>query len=218
MTIKNLWSKACQKFSSKNSGIGSGLDSDSASEVMYQSSVGLMDPDTDGFEGKLDDSFEQMVFKKEQPVEQKDKTEVLVEAFERLVDKLENINDTFNKQLDRDEKIADILSQLPEHADKQTEALVDINRMLSDSAEVDSQLTENFTEFSNTLSKLNTSTVQQSDMLMQMNRTYAASDICLRDMINRQNTRFLWMFFTSVGICSIALITTVLTLLFVYSN
>ena len=213
MTVKELWSKACQKFSPRNNS-----ESDFASDFLQQSSVGLLDPDTDGFEGRLDDSFEQMVFKKDIAEQPKDKTEVLVEAFERLVDKLENINDTFNKQLDRDEKIAEILSQLPAHADRQTEALADINRMLSDSATVDAELANNFNEFNSTLDKLNSTSNQQSNMLAQMNRTFAASDICLKDMISRQNTRFLWMFFTSVGICSVALITTILTLLVVYGS
>ena len=218
MTVKQLWSKAFQRFSPKNNFNSiEQLYEEIPAKYQKESSVGLMDH-VQHDAPQSSETYEQIVFHKENEPQPKDKTEVLVEAFEKLVDKLDNINDTFNKQIERDEKIAEILAQMPTHAGRQTETLEEINRMLSDAAEVDAELTNKFTDFTGTLGKLNITTIQQSNMLAQMNNTFAASDRYLKHIIEKQNNRFAWMFYSAVGICVLCLAATALTVVLLFNS
>lgn len=210
MTVKQLWSKARKCFSPKSSyGSIEQLYEEIPAKYQSDSAVDLLEPDNVKPENITPDTFEQIVFQKESVPEKKDKTEVLVEAFEKLVDKLDNINSTFNRQIDRDEKIAEILSELPSYAAGQSESLREITEMMKDSSQNNSELSRNFCEFNGTLDKLNSSTIQQSNMLAHMNNTFASSDRYLKHIVEKQNRRFMWMFYSAIGICTFALVSTV---------
>ena len=75
---------------------------------------------------------------------------------------------------------------------------------------MDSQICENFNKFNDTLAKLDTDTVSQTDGIMQMSKTFAASDRYLKYIISRQNRRFMWVFMTALGVCVFAIIALVI--------
>lgn len=83
---------------------------------------------------------------------------------------------------------------------RQTEKLVDMNHQLSAAAEADVQMAESFNKFNEIVNKLDQSIISQAGSIMQMNSTFAASDKGLKQMMSVQNKRFMWIFFTAVGV------------------
>jgi hypothetical protein len=51
-----------------------------------------------------------------------------------------------------------------------------------------------------------------------MNKTYAASDRYLKYIITKQEKRFAWMFYTTIGICTFAILTVIVTLALVFNG
>ena len=100
----------------------------------------------------------------------------------------------------------DAVEKIPTETAKQTDALVDIDHQLAASAETDVQLVENFNKFTETLDKLNGSTMSQTDGIMQMSKTFAASDRYLKYILGRQRKSLIWVFMTAMGICLLTIL------------
>ena len=66
---------------------------------------------------------------------------------------------------------------------------------------------ESFNKFNETLDKLNQSTANQTDSIMQMSKTFATSDRYLKYLMSRQNKRFMWMSITAIGLCVLVALT-----------
>ena len=126
--------------------------------------------------------------------------------------------DQMKAQSDREEKIAETLRDIPYQTSRQTNTLVDMNQKLSASAQVDAQLADGFNRFNSTLGNLNKTSTQQSDAIAQMNKTFAASDRYMKHLVNRQNKRFAWMFFSGLGVCTFAVIAVIVTLVLVFNG
>lgn len=159
----------------------------------------------------------------------KDGAEVFNEAVDKLVGKLENINDNLasqvkqNQQLvERMDAIPEMLSTMPKAVEEQRQAfaqvaeqlrqkvardekvaeeLSGIHEKVAAGAEVDAKMCDNFSTFSETLSKLDNDTVSQTEWLEQMNRTFAASERYLKYAMAKQQTRFYWVLAISLGVC-----------------
>ena len=126
-----------------------------------------------------------------------------VENQRQLVDGL--IEQLKGKAL-KEQQFVDIVEKIPAETAKQTHALVDMNQKLSVSADIDAQINENFNKFNQTLDKLDTDTVSQTDSIMQMSKTFAASDRYLKYVMSRQHKRFMWVFSIAIGVCVLAII------------
>jgi uncharacterized protein YdcH (DUF465 family) len=146
--------------------------------------------------------------------------EKLTQRIDELPQLLENIPDAVQNQKQlvdglieqlqgkalKEQQFVDIVGKIPAEAAKQTHALVDMNQKLSVSADIDAQINENLNKFNQTLGKLDTDTVSQTDSIMQMSKTFAASDRHLKYVMSRQNKRFMWVFSIAIGICTFAII------------
>jgi chromosome segregation ATPase len=153
----------------------------------------------------------------------------LVDRIDQLPELLENLPDAVKDQKDlvgglieqlkgkalKDQQFIEAIEKIPDEAIKQSNVLVDMNRKLSVSADADVQMAESFNKFNETLSTLDADTVNQTDSIRQMNKTFAASDRYLKYILSKQQKRFMWVFITAISICGMAILSLVAIILIV---
>lgn len=134
----------------------------------------------------------------------------LLESFPGVVENQKRLTEQLLEQLkemsSKDEQFMDAVGKIPAETAKQTDALVDIDHQLAAAADTDVQMAESFNKFNETLEKLNQSTVGHTDSVMQMSRTFAASDRYLKYIMSRQRKSFLWVFMIAMGVCAAAIL------------
>jgi chromosome segregation ATPase len=102
----------------------------------------------------------------------------------------------------RDRQFGQVVEQIPIVAARQTDALVDINHQLAAAADIDVQMAEGFNKFRLTLDRLNQNTVSNTDGILQMSRTFAASDRYIKYVIAKLNKRYAWTLAAALGVCT----------------
>jgi uncharacterized coiled-coil protein SlyX len=158
--------------------------------------------------------------------------EKLQEGFNKLIDQLENINSNLNRQLTQHQQLMDQLDKLPPLLEgfgpglenqqfieaveriptetaKQTDVLANIDHQLAAAADSDAQMAQSFDKFRRSLDKLDQSTAGQTDSIMQMSKTFAASDRYLKYIMSRDKKRMFWLFVVSIGVCVFVVLTLV---------
>jgi soluble cytochrome b562 len=101
----------------------------------------------------------------------------------------------------QNEQVIETLEKIPEETSRQTECLNDINHQLTAAAAVDVQMGERFQRFNIAIDKLNETSMMHADSINQMGRTFAASDRYMKYLIQKQSTRFTWIFIGTAVIC-----------------
>ena len=129
----------------------------------------------------------------------------MLESFPAVVENQKLITEQLLEQLKasaaKNEQFLDAVEKIPNETAKQTDALVNVNHQLSAAADIDVQMTESLNNFNESLDKLNQSTVSQTDGIIQMSKTFAASDRYLKYIISKQNKRFMWIFIAAISVC-----------------
>jgi chromosome segregation ATPase len=129
----------------------------------------------------------------------------LLESFPAVVENQKKSTEQLLEQLKAtvvtEQVFVDTIEKIPTETAKQTDALADISNQLSAAADVDVQMTESINKFNETLDKLNQSTIGQTDGIMQMSKTFAASDRYLKYIVSRQRKSFIWVLMISMGVC-----------------
>jgi methyl-accepting chemotaxis protein len=129
----------------------------------------------------------------------------LIESVPAMVENQKKITEQLLEQLRsaaaKNEQFIDAVEKIPAETNKQTDALVDIDHQLAAAADIDVQMAENFNNFNQSLDKLNQSTLSQTDGILQMSKTFAASDRYLKYIISKQSKRFMWIFIAAVSVC-----------------
>jgi methyl-accepting chemotaxis protein len=129
----------------------------------------------------------------------------LLESFPAVVENQKRITEQLLEQLKgtaaKNEQFVDAVEKIPAETAKQTDALVNINHQLGAAADIDVQMTESFNNFNETLGKLNESTVNHTDGIIQMSKTFSASDRYLKYIISKQSKRFMWIFIAAISVC-----------------
>ncbi len=121
-----------------------------------------------------------------------------LEGQQKLIEQmLRQINDSNTKN----QQFLDAVQGIPTETAKQTDVLVDINHQLSAAADSDAQMAQNFNKFCQSLEKLDQTSANQNDSILQMSKTFAASDRYLKYIISRDKKRMFWLFTISIGIC-----------------
>jgi chromosome segregation ATPase len=142
----------------------------------------------------------------------------MLESFPAVVENQKKITEQLLEQLKtsaaKSEQFLDSVEKIPNETAKQTDALVNINNQLSAAANIDVQMTESLNNFNESLDKLNQSTVNQTDGIIQMSKTFAASDRYLKYIISKQNKRFMWIFIAAISICTTVIL--ILTGIIIY--
>jgi methyl-accepting chemotaxis protein len=133
----------------------------------------------------------------------------LLESFPAMVENQKRITEQLLEQIKasaaKNEQFIDAVEKIPSETAKQTDALVNIDHQLAAAADIDVQMTESLNNFNESLNKLNQSTVSQTDGIIQMSKTFAASDRYLKYIISKQNKRFMWIFIAAISV-SVAVI------------
>ena len=134
----------------------------------------------------------------------------LLESFPDVVENQKQLTEQLFEQLKtaslKNQQFVDAVGKIPAETAKQTDALVEIDHQLAAAAEADIQLGESFNKFNETLDKLNQSTANQTDGIMQMSKTFATSDRYLKYLMSRQNKRFMWISSIAIGICALVIL------------
>lgn len=190
MTVKQFLSKARQKFSGRgeyNAGIE--LDDHGFIEDSFETAVGVLEPD--GFEDVADESegFDKIVLDGDRSLS-RDGTEVLTEAFERLVGQLQGINSNLNQQIsqheelmNRIEKIPEILGALPAESENQRQIISTMVEQLKQQDVRQQQMVE-------TLRDIPLESSRQTNTLIDMNNKLSASadvDVQMAEGFNKFN-------------------------------
>lgn len=133
-----------------------------------------------------------------------------LESFPSVVESQKGLTEQLLEQLKvvatMEQEFTDTIEKIPTETAKQTDALAGINHQLSAAADVDVQMTESFNNFNVTLEKLNQSTLGQTDGIMQMSKTFAASDRYLKYIVSRQRKSFIWVFTIAIGVCVVVIL------------
>jgi len=101
----------------------------------------------------------------------------------------------------KDQQFTDTVSRIPAETARQTETLALINHQLEAAAESDVQLAERFVRFRDTLDRLNVNTMTNTEGMLQMTKTFAASDRYLKYVVSKLNRRFAWVFAAAISTC-----------------
>ncbi len=129
----------------------------------------------------------------------------LIESFPAMVENQKRITEQLLEQLKgaaaKNEQFIDAVEKIPVETAKQTDALVDIDHQLAAAADIDVQMAESFNNFNETLGKLNESTVSHTDGIIQMSKTFSASDRYLKYILSKQSKRFMWIFIAAISVC-----------------
>jgi ABC-type transporter Mla subunit MlaD len=142
----------------------------------------------------------------------------MLESFPAVVENQKKITEQLLEQLKtstaKNERFIDAVEKIPTETAKQTDAMVNIDHQLAAAADIDVQMTESLNNFNESLDKLNQSTLSQTDGIIQMSKTFAASDRYLKYIISKQNKRFMWIFIAAISICATVIL--VLTGIIIY--
>ncbi len=168
---------------------------------------------------KLQDGFNQLIdqlqninsnlnrqmLHNQQLMERLDKLPNMFDGLGPAIENQQKLTEQMIKQLNdstsRNQRFAEAVQSIPNETAKQTDVLVDINHQLSAAADSDAQMANNFNRFCQTLEKLDQTASNQNDSLVQMSKTFAASDRYLKYIISRDKKRMFWLFAVSFGIC-----------------
>ena len=98
------------------------------------------------------------------------------------------------------DQFMDAVEKIPRETGKQTDALVSVNHQLAAAADADVQMAETFNRFHGTLDKLGECTIGNSEALAHMSKTFVTSDRYTKYLMSKQQRRFMWVFFTAMGV------------------
>lgn len=128
----------------------------------------------------------------------------LLESFPTVVDNQKQLTEQLFEQLKvasvKQHQFIDAVEKIPNETAKQTDALSKIDHQLAAAADADAQMAESFNKFNEIIDNLNQSTGNQTDSIMQMSKTFAASDRYMKYLVSRQSKRFMWIFLAAIGI------------------
>jgi chromosome segregation ATPase len=167
----------------------------------------------------INSTLNEHVIQQRQLMERMEQLPRLVENFPNALQNqqqmMELLDGQFRSSTEKIGQFVENIKKLPDEAIRQTDTLISINRQLSAAADVDIVMNENFVKFNLTLEKLNQATMSQTDSVVQMGKTFAASDQYLKYMVTKQNKRFMLVFMISMGVCVLAILSLVTIIAFI---
>ncbi len=138
-----------------------------------------------------------------------DRVRELPKALESLPSAVENQKQLTTRLLEqlrsssvKNQQFIDAVNQIPAESARQTDTLTSINHQLAAAADTDVQLAESFVKFKGTLERLNHNTISNTEGILQMSRTFAASDRYLKYVISKMNRRYAWTLAAALTVCT----------------
>lgn len=106
----------------------------------------------------------------------------------------------------QEQEVMAVLSSLPDQAVRQSQTLGEIHQQLSQSLQEETQLNAQVGRVSDVLTKLDKNTINQTEWLEHMSRTFMVTDRYLKLTLAKQQRRFLWVLTICIGISLLSLI------------
>ncbi len=113
--------------------------------------------------------------------------------------------DQLRNSASKNQQFIEAIERIPTETVRQTETLTMMNHQLAAAAETDVQLTDSFVKFKDTLDRLNHNTISNTEGILQMSRTFAASDRYLKYVVGKMNRRYAWTLAFALSICAAAI-------------
>ncbi|MBC8481974.1 MAG: hypothetical protein H8D47_04835 [Planctomycetes bacterium] len=161
--------------------------------------------------GGINVHLKDQVGQHEHLVSELEKMPALLENFPAVAAGQQKVTEELIEQLKKlaakDQQFIETVEKIPLETSKQTDALVNINHQLAAAADIDVQMSENFARFYSAVEKLNATSANQNDSILQMSKTFATSDRYLKYLMTKHNRRFLWIFAISLGVCLFSILT-----------
>ena len=107
----------------------------------------------------------------------------------------------------KDQQFIETVGKIPAETARQTDTLTLINHQLEAAADADVQVVENFVKFRDTLDRLNHNTAKNTEGIVQMSKTFAASDRYLKYVVTKLNKRYAWVLAIALSVCGAAICT-----------
>jgi len=135
----------------------------------------------------------------------------LLESLPAAVENQKNLTTRLLDQLRataaKDQQFLEAVGKIPAETARQTDTLTMMNHQLEAAADADVQLADSFVKFKDTLDRLNHSTAKNTEGIVQMSRTFAASDRHLKYVVTKLNKRYAWVLAIAMTICGAAICT-----------
>jgi ABC-type transporter Mla subunit MlaD len=107
----------------------------------------------------------------------------------------------------KDQQFIETVGKIPAETARQTDTLTLINHQLAAAADTDVQLADSFVKFKDTLDRLNHNTASNTQGIVQMSKTFAASDRYLKYVVTKLNKRYAWVLAIALSVCGAAICT-----------
>jgi uncharacterized phage infection (PIP) family protein YhgE len=158
----------------------------------------------------INDNLSQQVEHQQQLMERLDQLPQMFESFAPSIKNQQQLTEQVIEELKasatRNQKFVDAVEAIPTETAKQTDALQSIDHQLAAAADCDAQLTQGFAKFQQSIDKLDQTSSSQTDSILQMSKTFAASDRYLKYIISRDKRRMFWMLVISLSICAVVIL------------
>ncbi|MCD4831964.1 MAG: hypothetical protein K8R02_09215 [Anaerohalosphaeraceae bacterium] len=118
---------------------------------------------------------------------------------------VEGLIEQFKIQSIKQQAFAETIEKIPQATAEQTASVKEMANQTAISAEIQGQIKESLTAFNSNVDKLKDNVEGQTDGILQMSKTFSASDRYLKYIINAQHKRFMWVFVTAIGVCTFAI-------------
>jgi uncharacterized phage infection (PIP) family protein YhgE len=158
----------------------------------------------------INDNLSRQVEHQQQLMERLDKLPQMFESFAPSIKSQQQLTEQMIAELKtssmKNQKFIEAIESIPTETAKQTDALESIDHQLAAAADCDAQMTQGFGKFRLALEKLDQSTISQTDSIMQMSKTFAASDRYLKFIISRDKKRMFWLLVVSLSVCVVVIL------------
>ncbi|MBN1796009.1 MAG: hypothetical protein JW804_04990 [Sedimentisphaerales bacterium] len=161
----------------------------------------------------INTNLNEQVHHQQQLIERLDKLPQMFESFAPSILNQQKLTEQMINELKsasiKNHQFIEAVESIPIETGKQTDALENIDHQLAAAADSDAQMAQAFNRFHQSIDKLDQSTANQTDGIMQMSKTFAASDRYLKYIMTRDKKRMFWTFVISLSICIIAILSMV---------
>ncbi|HBG27516.1 MAG: hypothetical protein A2Y10_18205 [Planctomycetes bacterium GWF2_41_51] len=161
--------------------------------------------------GGINEHLGQQVEQNAQLLKRIDEIPHLLQNFPESMKNQRMVVDSLIEQLKaqalKNQQFTESVAKIPEAANQQTSAIKEMAGQIAASAAVDSQILEGMRKFNTITDKLKDNVEGQTDSIIQMSRTFSASDRYLKYILNTQHKRFMWVFIAALGVSTFAIIT-----------
>jgi len=161
--------------------------------------------------GGINENIDRQIKQNEELIQRIDELPKFLQNFPESLKNQRIVIDTLVEQLKsqalKNQQFTETIEKIPAAAEKQTNAISEMSVQLAASADVDAQLAAGFARFNSITDKLKDNVEGQTDSIIQLSKTFSASDRYLKYILNTQHKRFMWVFVAALSICAFAIMT-----------